>query len=132
MARRISGIGVALAAIGLAAIGLAAPVAAQSVDDDVRCLLASNFFARTEKVAEKRQLAGAASAFYLGRLDARISNDQLKNMVLAQAKTMTGTSVAPLMNNCAKRLAQKGVALRAIAPPPPNAPQPPRAPAKPK
>ena len=127
MARRIIGIGVALAAMGLAA-----PVAAQSVDDDVRCLLASNFFAKTEKDPQKKQLAVTAAAFYLGRLDARISNDQLKNMVLAQAKTMTGTSVAPLMNNCAKRLAQKGMALRAIAPPPPNAPQPPRAPAKPK
>jgi hypothetical protein len=126
VARRIFGIGVALAAVGLAA-----PVAAQSVDDDVRCLLASNFFARTEKDADKKQLAGAASAFYLGRLDARISNDQLRNMVLTQAKTLTGASVAPLMNNCAKRLAQKGVALRTIAPPPPGGAQP-RAPVKPK
>jgi len=114
----------------VAALGLAAPAAAQSVDDDVRCLLASNFFARTEKDPAKRQLATASSAFYLGRLDARISNDQLKNAVTAQAKTMTSASVAPTMNGCAKRLNQKGVALHTLAPG--GAPQPPKAPAKPK
>lgn len=126
MARRIIEIGVALAAIGLAT-----PVAAQSVDDDVRCLLASNAVARAEKEADKRQLAAVTSAFYLGRLDARISNDQLKSMVVAQAKIMTGQNVGPLINNCVKRVAQKGLALRTV-PPSPNAPQPPRAPAKPK
>jgi len=122
MARRIIGIGVALAAMGLAA-----PVAAQSVDDDVRCLLASNFFAKTEKDPQKKQLAVTAAAFYLGRLDTRISNAQLKNAALAQAKTLTGTSVSPLMNTCAKRVVLKDAALRGTAPPP-AAPQP----AKPK
>jgi len=110
VARRIIGIGVALATIGLAT-----PVAAQSVDDDVRCLLASNFFARTEKDAQKRQLAGAASAFYLGRLDARISNEQLKTAVQAQAKTMPAASLGPTMTACVKRLTDKGVAMRAFA-----------------
>jgi hypothetical protein len=127
MARRIIGIGVALAAMGLAT-----PVAAQSVDDDVRCLLASNFFAKTEKDPQKKQLAVSAAAFYLGRLDVRMSNDQLKNAALAQAKTLTGTSVSPLMNNCAKRVVLKDAALRGTGPKPgapqPAAPQP----AKPK
>lgn len=93
---------------------LAAPVAAQTVDDDVRCLLASNLFTRAEKDPAKRQLAMAASAFYLGRLDARISNDQLKTAVSAQAKAMTAASVGPIMNNCARRLQVKGLALRAL------------------
>jgi hypothetical protein len=101
--------------MALAAFALAAPVAAQSVDDDVRCLLAANVFARAEKDPGKRQLSMAASVFYLGRLDARISNEQLKNAVTAQAKTMPASSLGPIMNNCAKRLTQKGVAVRAFA-----------------
>jgi len=57
----------------------------------------------------------AASVFYLGRLDARISNEQLKTAVQAQAKTMPASSLGPTMTNCAKHLTQKGLAMRAFA-----------------
>ena len=111
----------------LAALGFAAPVAAQSVDGDVRCLLAANFFARAETDPAKRQLSSAASVFYLGRLDARISNEQLKAAVQAQAKTMQASSLGPTMNACAKRLTDKGLAIRAFGGPgtatPPPAPK---------
>jgi hypothetical protein len=117
-------------AAAVAALGLAAPVAAQSTNDDVRCLLASNYFARTEKDPAKRQLAMSSSAFYLGRLDARISTDQLKSTVIAQAKTMTIASAAPIMNNCVKRLIQKGGTPQTLAPG--ASPQAPKAPTKPK
>lgn len=126
MARRTWAIGVALAAIGMGA-----PAAAQNSDGDVRCLLASNAFAQRETEPAKKQLAMVASAFYLGRLDARISNDQLKNAVQAQAKAMSFASLAPTMNDCVKRLQQKGLALRAMAGPA-GVRQPPRAPTKPK
>jgi hypothetical protein len=125
MARLVLGIGVVLAAVGLAA-----PVAAQSVDDDVRCLLASNFFGRTEKNPQQKQIAMASAAFYLGRLDARISNQQLNSAAMAQAKTMTKDSLGPTMNNCAKRLIQKGIAQRNLGAS--AAPAKPVAPAKPK
>ena len=115
----------------LAASALAAPVAAQSVDDDVRCLLAANVFARGEKDPGKRQLSMAASVFYLGRLDARISNEQLKNAVAAQAKTMPASSLSPIMTTCAKRLIQKGVAIRTFTAGA-NGPTPPPPPAKKK
>ncbi|HMI18440.1 MAG TPA: hypothetical protein VK533_02735 [Sphingomonas sp.] len=125
MARFVLGIGAALAAAGLAA-----PVAAQSVDDDVRCLLASNFFARTEKNAQQKQIAMASAAFYLGRLDARISNEQLNSAAMAQAKTMTKDSLGPTMNSCAKRLIQKGIAQHNLGAS--SAPRKPAPPAKPK
>ncbi len=125
MARYVLGIGVALAAAGLAA-----PLAAQSVDDDVRCLLASNFFARTEKNPQQKQLAMASAAFYLGRLDARISNEQLNSAAMAQAKTMTAPSLGPVMTNCAKRLVQKGIAQHTLGAS--SAPGKPVSPAKPK
>ena len=123
MARKFVMIGAALAGVACAA-----PVAAQSVDSDVRCLLAANVFARAEKDAAKRQLSVAASVFYLGRLDARISNEQLKTAVQAQAKTMPASSLGPTMTNCAKRLTDKGLAMRAFAAGP-NGPARPAAPA---
>ena len=92
----------------------AAPLAAQSVDEDVKCLLASNVFSRAEKDPQKKQLAMAASVFYLGRLDARISTAQLKTAVTAQAKTMPAASLGPIMTACARRLAAKGVALQTL------------------
>ena len=123
MARNLVILGAALAAMAIAA-----PVAAQTVDSDVRCLLAANVFARAEKDPGKRQLSMAASVFYLGRLDARISNEQLKTAVQSAAKSMPASSLGPTMTSCAKRLTDKGLAMRAFAvgpngaaPPPPPA-----------
>lgn len=107
-----------------AAFAVATPVAAQSVDSDVRCLLAANVFARAEKDAAKRQISMAASVFYLGRLDARISNEQLKSAVQSQAKSMPASSLGPTMTACVKRLTDKGVAMRAFAAGPTGAPPP--------
>jgi len=107
MAQKFVTIGAALAAVAFAA-----PVAAQSVDEDVRCLLAANVFARAEKDPARRQLSIATSVFYLGRLDARVSNEQLKTAVQAQAKTMPASSLGPTMTKCAKRLTDKGLAMR--------------------
>lgn len=123
MTRRSLGIGTALAAITLAA-----PLAAQSIDSDVRCLLASNVFVQRGQDPTKKQLFLAAQAFYLGRLDARISNDQLNTAMQAQAKVMTFGSLPATMKDCVKRLAQKGMALRAFGGPPPSAPPQPRNP----
>jgi len=124
MAQKLMRIGAALAALAFAA-----PVAAQSVDEDVRCLLAANVFARAEKDPAKRQLSSAASIFYLGRLDARISNERLKAAVQAQAKTMQASSLGPTMTNCAKHLTDKGLAMRAFSVGP-GAAAPPPAPKK--
>jgi hypothetical protein len=127
MARFVLGIGAALAATWLAA-----PVAAQSVDDDVRCMLASNYFAHAAKDPQQQKIAQASAAFYLGRLDARISNQQLVSAEMAQAKSMTKDSLGPIMNNCAKRLIQKGIAQRALSGPPPSATGKSAPPARPK
>jgi hypothetical protein len=124
MARKFVILGAALAAMATAA-----PVAAQTVDSDVRCLLAANVFARAEKDPAKRQLSMAASVFYLGRLDARISNEQLKGAVQSAAKSMPASSLGPTMTACAKRLTDKGLAMRAFAVGPNGAP-PPAPPAK--
>ena len=77
-----------------------------------RCLLAANVFARADKDPGQRQIAAATSVFFLGRLDARISTEQLKAAVTAQAKTMPASTLSPTMNACFKRVAAKGVAMR--------------------
>ena len=118
MARYLMAIGAALATFGTAA-----PVLVQSVDNDVRCLLAANVFARQEKEPAKKQLAVAASLFYLGRLDARMSIERLKAAMLVQAKAMPASSLGPTMTACAKHLLELNV---------PAAGQPAPAPSKPK
>lgn len=112
MATRLISMGAALLAVGLAA-----PLAAQSVDEDVRCLLVSNAFARTEKDPAKNQIAKISAAFYLGRLDMRMPSTQLKGALLAQAKAMTPAAVAPVMNGCVRRLLQKSGAMGPANPP---------------
>lgn len=125
MARSFVMIGMALASAACAA-----PAAAQTVDSDVHCLLAANYYARAEKDPAKRQLSMVASIFYLGRLDARISKEQLKSAVVAQAKAMPASSLASTMNDCVRALAQKGVighasaaAPAGVKPPTPPAPK---------
>lgn len=125
MARHITGIGVVLVAIAAAA-----PAAAQNIDSDARCMLASNYFVRQETVPARKQLAFASQLFYLGRLDARISTKQLADTLQAQAKLMTKDSISATMNDCVKRLQQKDMALKALTPTLPSAP--PKAAAKSK
>ena len=123
MARRMMTMGAVLAASALAA-----PLAAQSVEEDVRCLLSANVFARNEKDPTKQRIAQSASVFYLGRLDARISTVQLKSAIMTQAKAMQTSALGPTMTGCAKRMVEKGVALQALN----VAPGAPPSPAKPK
>jgi len=123
MARRMMTMGAVLAASALAA-----PLAAQSVEEDVRCLLSANVFARNEKDPTKQRIAQSASVFYLGRLDARISTVQLKSAIMTQAKAMQTSALGPTMTGCAKRMVEKGVALQTLN----VAPGAPPSPAKPK
>jgi len=117
VARTILGIGVALASLAAAT-----PASAQSVDSDIRCLLAANVFAQQEKDPAKKRLAANTYIFYLGRLDARISNEQLKAAILPQAKAMPAASLGPTMTACANHLLTHNAL--AIGPPaPPSAAQ---------
>src|SRR3954471_9165913 len=83
-----------LAAIAVAS---AAPLAAQTVDQDVRCAVASNFFMKQEKDQAGQQLAKAPSFYYLGRLDMRLSVAQLNSALMAQGRAMKTNELAPTM-----------------------------------
>lgn len=91
-----------------------APARAETSDEDVRCLLASNFFAKADKDANRRQVASLAVFYYLGRIDGRLSPDQMKAQLVAQAKTLNPSNAGPVMTECAKRVQEKGAALQAL------------------
>lgn len=101
--------------IGSAAILAASvPARAQTPDQDVRCLLASNFFAKADKDPERRQVASLSVFYYLGRLDGRLSAEQMKTQLVAQAKTLNPSNAGPVMTACAKRVQEKSAALQAL------------------
>ena len=99
----------------ITAVTIGTPLAAQSVDQDVRCWIASNVVARQEKDPGRKQFAGLAVFYYLGRLDARLSTQQLKAAATTQAKAMNGTDLGPMMRTCATRLIDRQKALQAMS-----------------
>ncbi len=88
----------------LGATVLAGPASAQGVDGDVRCLLLSNFFSKTEKEAPKKQMAAMTGLFYAGRVDARLSGNALKAQLIAQTKALQGQNSGQLMTACAQQV----------------------------
>ncbi|WP_116090675.1 hypothetical protein [Sphingomonas crusticola] len=111
------------------ALTIAAPLAAQSVDQDVRCAVASNFFMKQEKDPGGQQLAKSASFYYLGRLDMRLSVPQLNAALMAQGRAMKAADLAPTMTACANRLTAKIKSLQNSAAPAPAPASKPKAPA---
>lgn len=101
-------------AAAIAAAAIVAPLTAQTADRDVQCFIASNIFVQNEKDPAKKQLAGVASFFYLGRLDARMSVQQIATAANAQSKFIKPATLGPTMTACAARLSEKGKALQAL------------------
>lgn len=101
--------------IAAAALLVAPAAIAQTPNEDVRCLIASNIFANSEKDAAKRQAAGAARLFYLGRVDARVSGGSLPNALTTEARGISAANVGPIMTGCIKSMQGKMTALQAIS-----------------
>lgn len=95
---------------GLLACGLlaastlsAAPVAAQSLNDDVRCMLVSSGFARMAKDENSRRASAMTGAFYLGRLNSRGAGPALSAAIRAQGNGVPAKEAEPIMRACAAR-----------------------------
>lgn len=88
---------------GALALTLPVPVAAQTINDDVRCLLLSASFARVAKDENTRRGAAMTGAFYLGRVDGRISKPALAAAIRAQGKGLPAKEAAAAMQACAAR-----------------------------
>ena len=86
-----------------AALLAAAPANAQA-GNDVKCLLASNLFAKAAKDPKARTAAEASKLYFLGRIHGRLNAVQLKGEMLAQQKTITPKNAGVVMNGCARQM----------------------------
>jgi hypothetical protein len=98
----------------LSTLLLAAPGSAQSVDDDVRCLILGTAFQGSAKEPAAKQAAAAATLFYLGRVSARVPSGELKSRYLSQATRLKAESAGPMMNACIKQMQAQGSAVDAV------------------
>jgi len=107
----------------VAAALASAPVAAaaQTVADDARCLVVSSTYARGAKDPKAHQIAQAASAFYLGRVDGRYPPAALKEALSAQLKLLTPANAPAIMNTCAARVGEAEMRIQQMAPATPQA-----------
>ena len=86
-----------------AAIVWAAPASAQA-NNDVRCLLASNLFAKAAKEPKARTAAEASKLYYLGRIHGRLNAQQLKSELVTQQKAITPKQAGEIMYGCARQM----------------------------
>jgi hypothetical protein len=100
-----------------AALGgsFAVPAGAQSVSDDVRCVLVSAGFARAAKDDNSRRVSALTGAFYLGRLNGRVSQPQLVAAIKGQGKGLSAKLAEPIMRACAARAQTAETALASAA-----------------
>ena len=80
----------------------------------VNCLLASNVFAQKETDPKAKNLAFQTLYFYLGRIDPRTSEVQLKASLKRAGEALKGVAAGPLMNECAHELQTKAQLLEAV------------------
>ena len=115
-----------LFAIGLLFIGLASPASAQSIGDDVRCVMLGNAFAKVGGDDRQKGVAARAMLFYVGRLDSRANEQAITAAIRAQRTTMDPKTAGAEMTACAVRMQRAmqtfEAGVRAVVPP--QAPQP--------
>jgi hypothetical protein len=90
---------------------ITAPVQAQTLADDAKCLLVSGLFAKSSD-AKTKQAGAETRLFYLGRLNG--SPDQMESAIRAQAKTITQQNAGATMRVCAMAVAEKANQVEAI------------------
>jgi hypothetical protein len=96
---------------------LSQPAAAQSVDQDVRCMILSNGFKNAAKEPAQKKAAEVASIYYTGRVAARVPTNELKSKYVAQIAQLTGLQglqTGPLMNACFQQLQAQERAMNAV------------------
>jgi hypothetical protein len=93
----------------LVLVSASTPAAAQATND-VRCLMASNLFAKGATDPKARRFAESAKFFYLGRISGRLNEQQVRAQMLAQQKTITPANAGNVMTACARQM-QSGAAM---------------------
>lgn len=96
-------------------ISVGSPSLAQS-PSDVRCLLLSNAFSKGSDQADAKKAAQSASLFYLGKVDGRYSDVQLRATISQQQKTITKANAGPGMQGCMQRMQASAKRLQTASP----------------
>jgi hypothetical protein len=82
--------------------------------NDMRCLLVSNLFAKSGKEPKAKRVGEVAAYFYLGRIDGRVSSDQLRTAMREQQKTVTAENAGAVMAACARRMEASARSVQAV------------------
>jgi hypothetical protein len=101
-------------AVALLIVGVVSPASAQTVSEDVRCMLLSNIFANGASDEKARNAAGQNLAFYIGRLDGRADPQVIATAMRVQASSIDPKTSGPAMDACASRLARAAQSIQAI------------------
>lgn len=80
------------------------PARSEIANTDVRCLAVSKMFASIEKDPAKKQIVVASVFFYLGRIDATLSPNQLKAQATDPGGGIKKTELGDLMTFCARKM----------------------------
>ncbi len=99
--------------LALTALIMAAPSSAQATGD-VGCLLASNLFSRAGKDEQVRKLAEANKYSYLGRVSARLTEQQIRSQMIAGSKTISPANVGKVMDACNKQMRSAAAEVEAV------------------
>jgi hypothetical protein len=106
--------------LGAGALAVLASVAtpgiagAQTVSDEVRCVMLSNALASGSNNPRGRQIGASVGAYFMGRLDAR-RPAEIKAALAAQKRQVSSAQAATMMNACVMRASRAETHLRALA-----------------
>lgn len=89
-------------AIAVSVLLLAAPGQAQTIDNDVRCLIISNAIGPQAKADASRTFAAMTAAFYLGRLSG-LQPTAIAASLRRTGKPMPGSEAVKLLQSCVIR-----------------------------
>lgn len=110
----------AIKRLGVAALAISASMAvssvasAQTVSDEVRCVMLSNALANGSTNPRGRQIGASVGAYFMGRLDAR-QPDQVKAALAGQKRRIAASQAPALMEACTARAGRAEARLRALA-----------------
>lgn len=106
------------------AAAAASPATAQTLPQDVRCLMLSNLFGQASTDQRAREAAQKSLLYYVGRVEGRADTQTITNTMRAQAATVDPATSGTEMAACNARLARAMQAVqamgRAAAPPAPK------------
>lgn len=114
MSRNASSLYVAAALAVCLPLATPSVAKAQSVTDEVRCVLLSNALATGSDNPRGRQVGASVGSYFMGRLDGR-PPAEVKAAIAAQKRRVTAAVAAKSMNACAERAAKAEARLRSLA-----------------